>query len=88
MNAAARAGRSWLSHRTEDLVSGKRTAMLPLPPLALLLVCAGAAGVLLELLLLELLPQPATTSARPTARVVKLAAKNAPRRALITRFID
>src|SRR5689334_14574155 len=38
LNASARYRRSWVSHRTDDLVSGRRTATLPaLAPLVVLL---------------------------------------------------
>src|SRR5690349_21883905 len=61
-NAFCSSGRSTWSQRTEDCVSGSSTATLPgfEPPDELLL----------ELLLLLELPQPATTTAAPTESVV------------------
>src|SRR5690242_4311183 len=56
--------RSNCSHRTEDCVSGRSTATLPLAPLVVLL--AAAPPLVFVLLLDE--PQPAATSAAVTTR--------------------
>src|SRR5690242_4684479 len=59
VNAWSRYLRSWVSQRTDDFVSGRSTAMLPLAPPLLLDVLP-----LLDELLLSLLePQPAATNA-------------------------
>src|SRR4051812_37339811 len=64
LNAASSFGRSWLSHRGEDVVSGRMTPTLPdaaPPPLLLLLE------------LLELLPPPQAVSASKAAAVQAVA---------------
>src|SRR4051794_22890027 len=76
VNAWSRYLRSWVSQRTEDFVSGSRTATLPalLPPLELLL--------LLDDLSLSSLPHPATAKAR-TARAAAIPATKPGERLII-----
>src|SRR3954471_16966803 len=63
LNAASSFGRSWLSHRGEDVVSGRMTPTLP----------DAAPPPLLLLELLELLPPPQAVSASKAAAVQAVA---------------
>src|SRR6478752_8388998 len=80
LNAASRFGRSWVSQRADDLVSGRITPTLPVVPAAALPAAlddpdaAGAAADVLLVVLDELEPQAASSSepaaTRPSTAVV------------------
>src|SRR5664279_37362 len=73
LKAASRLGRSWVSHRAEDLVSGRMTPILPAVP-ALPLPAAELAALeapdeaAAEVVLDELL-QAAASSSEPAAKM-------------------